>query len=57
MRILRTVEELRRILAPERRAGRTIGLVPTMGAFHDGHRALMERAARAISASRSSSRG
>src|SRR5271169_1498897 len=29
-----------------RRAGRTVGLVPTMGKFHEGHRALM-RAARA----------
>jgi pantoate--beta-alanine ligase len=45
MRIVRTVAELRATLTPERRAGRTLGFVPTMGAFHDGHRALMERAA------------
>ena len=32
MRTVRTVAELREALASERRAGRSIGLVPTMGA-------------------------
>jgi pantoate--beta-alanine ligase len=45
MRIVETITELRAALLPSRQAGKTIGLVPTMGAFHDGHLALM-RAAR-----------
>jgi pantoate--beta-alanine ligase len=43
---IRTKAEMRAHVARARQAGRSIGLVPTMGAFHGGHHALM-RAARA----------
>jgi pantoate--beta-alanine ligase len=45
MKIVSKIEDLRKLIPDAKMRGKTIGLVPTMGALHDGHMSLV-RAAR-----------
>ena len=44
MKLVHTINELREELDAQRKAGKKIGLVPTMGALHEGHASLVRRA-------------
>ncbi len=46
MRVIKRLDDWRAQTEDLRRRGRTVGLVPTMGALHDGHRALIDAARR-----------
>jgi pantoate--beta-alanine ligase len=50
MRVCRTIAEIRNFVRECRAAGQTVGLVPTMGYFHEGHLTLMREAKKSCDA-------
>ena len=50
MQVIDRIDAFRKELDAARAAGKTVGLVPTMGYLHEGHRSLIERSARLTNA-------
>ena len=46
MKVIKKIKDMQRIADGARRKGKVIGLVPTMGYFHEGHLSLMREARR-----------
>ena len=44
MKLIKSIAELRETLLEERLKGKSVGLVPTLGALHEGHVALIKKA-------------